>query len=91
MEQTDKSNGRSTNMSSLDWLEMKELIRGAEGAILSGTLNEWQHASTSTFHILASALLDLNERISAMERSADDRLARLESATNQPVECASNE
>jgi len=80
MEQTDKSNGRSTNMSSLDWLEMKELIRGAEGAILSGTLNEWQHASTSTFHILATGLLDLN-----------NRLARLESTTNQPVECASDE
>ena len=61
-------------MEQTDWLEMKELIRGAEGAILSGTLNEWQHASTSTFHILATALVSLN-----------DRLARLESATNQPM------
>ena len=67
-------------MEQTDWLEMKELIRGAEGAILSGTLNEWQHASTSTFHILASALLDLN-----------GRLARLESTPNKPVECASDE
>ena len=61
-------------MNNTDWLEIKELVNGAEAAILSGTLNEWQHASTSTFHVLATALLDINTR-----------LARLEVPTDQPV------
>lgn len=49
-----------------DWLEFQELLRGAEGALLSGQLNEWQHATTSSFHVLATAILDLNTRLTGM-------------------------
>ena len=78
MDSTDKSvkDVRST-MSAADWLELKELVRGAEGALLSGQLGEWQHADCTSFHVLASALLDINAR-----------LARLEPATDQPMEDA---
>lgn len=58
----------------LDYSELRMLVRGAERAVMSGTLNEWQHANTSTFHILATAILDLH-----------DRLARLEVTPDKPI------
>lgn len=61
-------------MNEIDYSELRMLLRGSEKAIMSGTLNEWQHANTSTFHILATALLDLH-----------DRLARLEVTPDQPI------
>ncbi len=64
-------------MDQTNYSELVLLLKGAEKAILSGTLNEWQHANTSTFHILATTLVDLN-----------DRLARLELSSNQSVENA---
>lgn len=64
-------------MDRTDWLEIKELVKGAEGALLSGQLNEWQHADCTSFHVLASAILDLN-----------DRLAKLDVTTDKPMENA---
>lgn len=61
-------------MNEIDYSELRMLIKGSEGAILSGTLTDWQHANTSTFHILASAIVDLH-----------DRLARLEVTPNQSL------
>lgn len=61
-------------MDKTDWLEIKELVKGAEGALISGQLNEWQHADCTSFHVLATAILNLN-----------DRLARLEPSPNQFV------
>lgn len=54
-----------------DWLEIKELVKGAEGALISGQLNEWQHADCTSFHVLASAILDLNDRISTIAQLMD--------------------
>lgn len=62
-------------MDNTDWLEIEQLVRGAEGALLSGQLNEWQHADCTAFHVLATAILDL-----------DDRLAAIEATTDQSVE-----
>jgi hypothetical protein len=61
-------------MDNIDYSELRMLIKGAEKAIMSGTLNDWQHANTSTFHILASAVVDLH-----------DRLARLEVTPDKPI------
>jgi hypothetical protein len=57
-----------------DYLEIESLLRGAAQMIVSGQLNDWQHANTSTFHLLATAVLDIN-----------DRLARLETSTDKPL------
>jgi len=62
-------------MESKDYSELFLLVKGAEQALLSGQLTDWQHANTSTFHVLASMILDLNAR-----------LARLEAPTNQSVD-----
>jgi hypothetical protein len=61
-------------MGSKDWLELQQLVRSAEAAIMSGTLNDWQHANTSTFHVLANALLDLNNRLARFETASDQSL-----------------
>ncbi len=61
-------------MDSTDWLELQQLVRGSESALISGQLNEWQQADCTAFHVLASAIMDLNAR-----------LARLEPATNKLV------
>ncbi len=68
-------------MEAKDYLELKQLVRGAEIALLSGTLSDWQHSSTSTFHILCTAILDLKERVTAI----NDRLARVEVPSNKPL------
>lgn len=46
-----------------DWLEIQNLVKEAEGALLSGTLNDWQHANTTIFHVLGTALFDLYQRM----------------------------
>lgn len=50
-------------MDNKDYAELALMIAGAERALLSGELNDWQHATTSSFHVLATAILDLNARI----------------------------
>jgi len=54
-------------MEKIDYSELALLLRGAEKAIMSGTLNDWQHANTSTFHLLATAIVDLNERLNRLD------------------------
>ena len=58
-------------MDKIDYSELRMLIRGSEKAIMSGTLNEWQHANTSTFHILAEAIVDLHDRLARLEVTSD--------------------
>lgn len=58
-------------MDAIDYSELRMLIRGSEKAIMSGTLNEWQHANTSTFHILAVAIVDLHDRLARLEVTTD--------------------
>lgn len=53
-------------MEAKDYAEILLLVKGAEKALFSGQLNEWQHANTTTFHILASMILDLNARLLAV-------------------------
>jgi len=50
-------------MEAKDYTELQQMIELAGRALVSGTLTDWQHANTSTFHILASMILDLNDRI----------------------------
>ena len=61
-------------MNEIDYSELRLLLRGSEKAMLSGQLTDWQHANTSTFHILCTAILDLH-----------DRLARLEVTPDKPI------
>jgi hypothetical protein len=61
-------------MDAIDYSELRLLLRGSEKAIMSGTLNEWQHANTSTFHILATAILDLHDRLARLEVTPDKSL-----------------
>lgn len=58
-------------MDTIDYSELRLLIRGAQGAIMSGTLNDWQHANTSTFHVLAEAIVDLHDRLARLEVTPD--------------------
>ena len=53
-------------MDSKDYAELLFMMKGAEKALLSGQLADWQHATTSTFHVLASMILDLNARLLAV-------------------------
>lgn len=61
-------------MNEIDYSELRMLLRGSEKAIMSGTLNEWQHANTSTFHVLATAILDLHDRLARLEVTPDKPL-----------------
>lgn len=58
-------------MDKQDYLEIESLLRGAAQMIVSGQLNDWQHANTSTFHLLATAILDLNDRLASIETTTD--------------------
>lgn len=58
-------------MDAIDYSELRMLLKGAEKAIMSGTLNDWQHANTSTFHILCSAIVDLHDRLARLEVTPD--------------------
>jgi len=69
-----------------NWAELYMLNKTAEAAILSGELDELRHANASTFHVLSIYLMDIHERLAAMERSDNDRLARIESSTSESVE-----
>lgn len=71
-----------------DYSELTLLLKGAEQALLSGGLSEIQHISTTTFHLLAQFILDLNERLSRFEKYADDHLGDNDYSTNQPVQHA---
>jgi hypothetical protein len=62
-------------MDRTDWLEIKELTRGAEQALLSGTLNDWQHANTTVFHVLGIAILNLQDRLARLEPAPDQLVA----------------
>jgi hypothetical protein len=57
-------------MESKDYSELFLLVKGAEQALLSGQLTDWQHANTSTFHVLATMILDINARLAKLEPSA---------------------
>ncbi len=61
-------------MDTIDYSELRLLLRGAEKAIMSGTLNEWQHANTSTFHVLATAIVDLHDRLARLEVTPDQSI-----------------
>lgn len=61
-------------MDNLDYSELRMLVRGAQSAIMSGTLNDWQHANTSTFHVLAEAILDIHDRLARLEVTPDKSL-----------------
>lgn len=65
-----------------DYDEIDSLLRGAAHMLVSGQLNEWQHANTSTFHLLATAILDLNDRLARLELPADKPLVLYGSATS---------
>ena len=71
-------------MEAKDYAELFLLVKGAEKALVSGQLSDWQHANTSTFHVLASMILDINERVTALS-NAYDRLARVEVPSNKPL------
>ena len=58
-------------MEAKDYAELFLLVKGAEKALLSGQLSDWQHANTSTFHVLASMILDLNERLTTIGQVMD--------------------
>ena len=60
-----------TNLNEIDYSELRLLLRGANAAIMSGTLNDWQHANTSTFHVLATAIVDLHDRLARLEVTPD--------------------
>lgn len=64
-------------MDNKDYAELMFLSKGAEQALLSGELSDWQHASTSTFHLLAQFILDINARLLAV--------AGPYPPTNQPI------
>lgn len=53
-------------MDNKDYNELVLLLKGAETALLSGELNDWQHATTSTFHLMAQFILDLNARLAGV-------------------------
>jgi hypothetical protein len=61
-------------MDQTDYLEIENLLRGAAQMLVAGQLNDWQHANTSTFHLLATAVLDLNDRLARLETSSDKPL-----------------
>ena len=61
-------------MDNKDYSELTLLLKGAQQALLSGELNDWQHATTSTFHLMAQFILDLHAR-----------LARAYPETDQPI------
>lgn len=61
-------------MDPTDYAQLAILLRGAEKALLSGTLNDWQHANTTSFHVLASAIIDINDRLAQLETSTDKSL-----------------
>ena len=61
-------------MDEIDYSELRLLVRGASAAIMSGTLNDWQHANTSTFHVLAEAILDIHDRLARLEVTPDKSL-----------------
>lgn len=61
-------------MDEIDYSELRLLLRGANAAIMSGTLNDWQHANTSTFHVLATAIVDLHDRLARLEVTPDKSL-----------------
>jgi hypothetical protein len=76
MDKEDKPKGRSTGMDPSDWKRIEELIHQAGGvANAQSTVPDTVRADAMSFHTLGLVLLDLQ-----------DRLARLESASNQPME-----
>lgn len=58
-------------MDDIEWTELKELVKGAEMALISGQLNEWQHADCTSFHVLATAIMDLHHRLAEVEATSD--------------------
>ena len=60
-------------MDRIDYAELALLVRGAESNLMSGQLNDWQHANSSVFHVLATAILDLNDRLARLEPSSPDQ------------------
>lgn len=63
-------------MGKIDWTELWMLRETATKALLSGELHEqWQHVSTSTFHLLSTYLLDINDRLARLESSATESVA----------------
>lgn len=60
-----------------DYKELLLLMKGAENALFSGQLTDWQHATTSTFHLFSQYILDLNERLLAVGGDYP--------STNQPI------
>ena len=66
-------------MDNKDYSELLLLLKGAETALLSGELNDWQHATTSTFHLMAQFILDLNARLIGV--------AGAYPSTDQSMEC----
>lgn len=54
-------------MDRTDYAELALLLKGAEQALLQGNLNEVQHVSTTTFHVLAGFILDLQARLLGVE------------------------
>lgn len=58
-------------MDNKDYSELALLLKGAETALFSGELNDWQHATTSTFHMMAQFILDLNTKYLALAQLYD--------------------
>lgn len=61
-------------MDQTDYNEIDSLLRGAARMLMEAHLNDWQHANTSTFHVLATAILDLNDRLAKIEPASDKSL-----------------
>lgn len=67
-----------------DYAELFMLVKGAEQALLSGQLADWQHANTSTFHVLATMILDLNDRLARFETTANQLMDAETLKSNTP-------
>jgi len=60
-------------MDRTDYAQLALLVKGAEVNLMSGQLNDWQHANSSVFHILALAIIDLNDRLARLEPTAPNQ------------------
>ena len=72
-------------MEKTDYSEITLLMKSAEKALFSGTLNDWQHANTSLFHVMASFIVDLNDRLARLELSSDQFMAHAGTPVSQII------
>lgn len=69
-------------MEHADYLELQGLQNNAGQALMSGELNDWQHALTSTFHLLSQFILAQHNEILELK----NRVGGSEPPSDQPAE-----